>query len=65
MKKILVLAVVLAALFAVIGCGANQARLNFYTNFTGEKVVSVRTIYPNGDVPRDAVKMKSGATRIY
>ncbi len=68
MKKILVVLVIWC--FVLFACaaprmvGPNAAK--GWSRFIGQKVTDVnRVAYPDGDVPRNLIKMKSGESRIY
>lgn len=71
MKKMLLAVVIVIFIGSFFGCATRYPmtgpdHLKGWSQFVGEPVVSVRDIYPDGDVvPRNYIRTKSGAIRIY
>ena len=67
MKKILVVLIICFVMFA---CAAPRMvgpdRAKGWSKFIGQEVTDVdRVAYPDGDAPRNLIRLPSGAERIY
>ena len=68
MRKILVVLIVLC--FILFACAAPKMvgpdAAKGWSKFVGQKVTDVnRVAYPNGDVPRNLIRLPNGTERIY
>ena len=70
MNKIVLAAVFMAMAVSFFGCATRYPMtgpdaLKGWSQFVGEEVISVQEVYSFGDAPRNLIKTKSGASRIY